>query len=482
MPRSNVFSGLKVPKLLRDLIVLGTGHLFARVATFAAFAYLARVLSPDAYGAVEYAIGLTTVAVVICDGGIGSIGVRRVTQKEETLERMAKLAPAAQMILALIVVPAAWIYALATAENSQTLSLVGVMLVSVLILPLKQDWLFQSVHQMNHIFWSQTLRAIAFVLGVVLLVKGDHDLVRVGLIETAGVAAATGYLLLRQVGIAPIGMEVRPKALMGIAKEASYVGLLATLWPISQFAPVLLVTQIQGLEETGYFGAAHRIAMALTALTNIYHFNLYPTLARGISEAPEEAAALAQASVRITAWGSIGLALACTLLAEPIMVAVFGAPFAVAAPALAILIWTFPIALISGHTRWMLVAARGARDMVIAQGAGLAVLLASGPFLIIKLGAVGGAVAMLACNLAVWVLSQMFAGRRVEGASMRACLLPTLAALAVIAAAYLVKAPVWPTAAAGLAVFAAAMAIFDRALIGDVLRLAHGRATPAEAG
>ena len=60
----------------------------------------------------------------------------------------------------------------------------------------------------------------------------------------------------------------------------------------------------------------------------------------------------------IRASGGIGLALALTLAAEPLLRLLFGSGFERAAAPFSILVWTFPLTLLSGHARWILIAAK----------------------------------------------------------------------------------------------------------------------------
>ena len=53
-------------KFFRDLSVLVGGQIAAKLIGFLAFAYLARRLDPEAYGSVEFIVGL---AGLFCDHG-----------------------------------------------------------------------------------------------------------------------------------------------------------------------------------------------------------------------------------------------------------------------------------------------------------------------------------------------------------------------------------------------------------------------------
>ena len=67
-------------QVVRDFLALSGGELLAKLAGFAAFAYLARTLGPEHYGAVELAVALVMFFSLVVDFGFGSIGARELAQ------------------------------------------------------------------------------------------------------------------------------------------------------------------------------------------------------------------------------------------------------------------------------------------------------------------------------------------------------------------------------------------------------------------
>ena len=65
----------------------------------------------------------------------------------------------------------AWLFA----NDARAVTLVALTSISVLILPWKQDWLFQAEGRMRPIVAGQILRAAAFAAGVMLFVNGSGD-------------------------------------------------------------------------------------------------------------------------------------------------------------------------------------------------------------------------------------------------------------------------------------------------------------------
>ena len=471
-------------KMLHDLGLLGMGQVVTKAITFLAFAFLARRLPAAQYGAVEYAMGMATLAALATDGGLGSVGVRRLSQHEDTTERLAALVPTAQLCLSLIVAPGMFLFALVFAKDARAVTLVGLVAISVMLLPWKQDWLFQSLGRMGQIVAAQTIRVGVFALGAILLVRGQGQLNLVGVMEIVSVACATLYMMvLQQRSIAPVRTSFDLKDLVGLGREGISIGAAAIVWAMIQYAPLMMLANMAGMTDTAYFGASHRLAVSLVTFSYIYHFNLYPTIARRMGDDPQALALLTRASFRGVAWAGIGLALGMTIAASPLLALLFGERFQAAAPAFSILIWTFPVTLLSGHARWLLVAARRSHDMLTAQLAGAATVAVLGWVLIANFGAVGAAIVMLASCIAIWAAAQVFVTRHVGVAPFTPCLLPTaLAAALIVAARYLTLNP-WAEAVLAVAVFFALAPLLDRALPADLARIMKAKpATPPAPG
>lgn len=468
-------------KLARDLGMLWAGQVMTKGVAFIAFAFLARRLLPSDYGAVEYALGLATLAMLAIDGGLGSVGVRRLTQGQQSAEELVALIPAAQLCLAAVIGPAMIIFTLLFANDPNALPLTCMVAFSVFILPWKQDWLFQAKGMMTHVVAAQSIRVLTFVLGCVFLVREDSHVLRVGIAEIASVVFATAYLMIVQHRkIVPLRARFIFNRLIDLLKEGASIGLGSICWALFQYAPLLMLAAMAGMTETAYFGAAHRLGVSLVTFSWIYHFNLYPVISRRVTNDPAALARLTRASIRATAWGGIGLALAMTLLAEPILMLLFGKDFIAAAAPFSILVWTFPLTLLSGHARWILIASKQGHEMLISQLAGVAAAIPAAWLLIGPLGSLGAAAAMsLACTV-VWVVSQYYTHKHGHEVPVLLAMPAMIAAAVIIAAAHMLALNPWLAGAIGMTVYLVAGFLFDRHLIADMKSLIPGHMPAGE--
>lgn len=461
-------AGLK-QTLVRSLGLLWVGQVLTKAIVFLAFAIIARRLVPSAYGAIEYAIGMGALAALAIDGGLGSVGVRRLTQKLDSAATLVALIPAAQFILAVIIAPAMILFVAIYSKDSNALSIVYGVAASVLLLPWKQDWLFQAMGRMEHIVAAQVIRVVVFAAGVMFLIDKDTPLVAVGLIEFVSVASATAYMMIAQhFLLVPLAIRFSFTKLRLLAREGIPIGLGAICWAMTQYAPMFMLATMMGMTQTAYFGAAHRLGVSLVVFSWIYHFNLFPVISRKLKDEPEAFAALTQTSIRATAWAGSAIALALALMAEPLLAILFGPRFVAAAAPFSILVWTFPLTLLSGHPRWILVAAGRAGDMLVAQVSGVVIAVAAGWLLIPYAGMMGAATAMTLACAAVWCVAQIYvrkAGRKVP---MLPALPPMIFAAIIIAWAQWTMLELLIKSAIGIAIFVAASFVFDRTLLIDL--------------
>ena len=466
------------PRLLRDLASLASGQLFSMVVGFVAFAYLARVLDPVSYGAVEYAIGLAVFFAIIVECGLGPIGVREVARDPAQTPGLAAQIPGARVWLALICVPLVGLAGALTTEEPEVSVLVWLFALSIFAIPFKQDWLLQSLERMNLAAAAQPVRMAVFALGAFLLVRNADDLLAVGYVEIAAAAAMALYYVIAQIASGvPLRINLSPLASWRLVREGAAVGLSTMVWAFMQYAPLFLVAWLVGGEERAWLGSSQRIVLALLTFSFVYYFNLYPVIARHLSGDRAEWRRLMQASVRLVAWSTFGLALVLALLSETLMTLVFGAQFIAAAPAFAILVWTLPIRLLSGHARWALIASGRQRYLLFAELIGAGALLIGGLVLIPLYDSAGAAIAAVVGNLVGWVAAHLFVLRLVDRLpSFWQALAPGAAALAAGAAVWLLLPNPFAAAAVGLAGYLACAAFVGAGLFADLKRLAYAKA------
>jgi PST family polysaccharide transporter len=466
----------KLPRLVRDYAALSAGEFLSKIAGFVAFAYLARVLAPEGYGAVEFAVALTMVGALIVDFGLGPIGAREITEHPDRARGLVASISAARLALAGVALPFVAITAYAVADPGPARGVALLYAVALLGVPWTLNWLFQGLDLMPWVAPAQLLRMGVFALGAVLLVRGPDQLLQVGWIEIASVGTMAAYFVIVATyhgkGASP---AFRHAPIRRLLREAAPIGGSQLLWSLNQYLPTAAVALLLGAAPVGYYGAAHRVLMALGSFVWLYFFSLYPSLVRATRDAGAFRAITDQ-SFRLAAWIGILLAMVLGLLATPLCRLVYGEAFGDSGLPLAVLVWALPVGLLSGHARFSLIGSGNQWREMLSQAGGVLVTLAFAVGLIPVWGLVGAALSVVASAVTVWALAH-HAARAVLPPlpGLRSLWRPAVTAIVALSAALALPLES-PALRASLAatVYVVAGGLVEPRLLGDLRGLVAG--------
>lgn len=399
-------------KLFRDYAVLAGGQLGSKLLVFVAFAYLARVLDPVSYGGIEYVAGLAVFFAAIVDGGLSTIGVRLGSADPGRMERLAFQIPVARLLLALICAPVMVATAAIVMGAQVPVALAVAFAAGLFTMPWRQDWALQVTERMTESAVARIIASAVFAGGVLLLVRGPEHLALVGWMDFASLVAAMLFsLYIQHRFVTPVRLSGSFEGFWPVVKEGMVVSSTNLVWALIQTLPLLLIGAFANGLQIALFAAAARVASSVLTFSQMYHFNLFPTLSRAAAGDKTRMAELLRGSFRVVSWGGVFCALAVTLFAEELTRLAFGEKLAGAAPYLAVLIWSFPVVLWSGHARYALTALGKQRQVFIAHVAGLAVLAAACLGLGRWLGPIGYAWGAAAGPFAIWLVAHVYAAR-----------------------------------------------------------------------
>jgi O-antigen/teichoic acid export membrane protein len=474
-------------RLVVDFVLLSGGEATSKIIGFVAFAHLARVLAPEAYGTVEFTVSLALFFASFVDAGLGPIGAREVARDRAASVGLAAAIPSARLLIAAVVAPLMW--GIGAWVEPEAAPLVALYAAALLLLPFNQRWLLQGLQQMAWVSGAQIVRMGVFALGVIVLVRTPDALVVVGRVEVVAALALAAYFVIVQTARAtPFRLVFAPRRLVALVREGLPIGLGEIVWSLNQSLPTFLVASLVGGPAIGLFAAASRIVVSLASFSQLYHFNLFPAVSQALGRSVAEYERFVNVSYRLTAWAGSALGLAGSLLAAPVVTGVFGDAFAASTLPLAILIWSVPATIQSGHARWGLIAAGHQRVVLYAQLAGALTTAGVGLLAVPRWGASGAAATMLASQLAVWAVAHSVATRHVGRLPTLRALPPLLAAGVGAAAGRLLTPSPWLAFAVAAGVFLASMPVLDRRLVGEArgllaaVRGARGRRAGARNG
>jgi O-antigen/teichoic acid export membrane protein len=424
----------------RYLTLFG-GEVFSKLCVMAAFAYLARVLSPGDYGTVEWALSLTVFFVLGVESGMGLYGARVVAASPD---RIPQLVPQVMVLRAVLGLPAfALILAASVRYQVAGLGLLAINGIAVLLTPFLTQWVFQGLRQMQWVAAGTALRNFAFVGLIVAMVRPGSDIRLVAIAEVSGIALLALFnavILFRRLRV-----QLDWRDLMAgtrrLFRDVWFMGFGDFTWACLWYSPALIVERLGlGMEQVAWVAASVRVVLALHTFVWLYFFNLLPNLARELAGNLDDWRGLMQRSMATSMWPACLVALGGTLIAPLLLPMVFGDAYRAAVLPFQIVIWMIPVAWFSGHFRFSLIAAGLQRREFVVSAASAAVTVSASVLLGYSYGSVGAAGALLTGGIVNLILAIAASHRYIGVVPIAPSVGPALVATVVCLAAGLAVA------------------------------------------
>jgi len=364
-------------RLITNFFSLAGAELLSKTLTFLVFAYLARKFGSAGYGYVEWAAAILMCASLIVDLGFSAYGAREIAKSPDRLSDLVSEIVTARFLLGVVAYAAVASFAIFYVTDPPLRNLLLIFGLSLLLLPFLLQWAFQGHDRMHLVSVTQVVRQSVFALMVFLFVSNIGDLVMVGLAEVVAVAAAATLCLVLYLKMFPRRGRHRLKLSSDTFRVGGTIGLSQLFWVVKMFGATVIVGIIASPSETGIFGGAMRLFVAIHTFVWLYFFNLLPSLSRAWTSDHDEFARLIRGSMRLVIAIAVPACIVGLVLAPYIMSFVYGAEFIDGAAALRWMAIACLCAAISGHFRFGLIAAgRQSREMISsAMGAATVVVL-----------------------------------------------------------------------------------------------------------
>jgi O-antigen/teichoic acid export membrane protein len=326
----------------RNFLALGSGEAVARVVAFAAIVYIARVLGAASYGVIEVAGAIVLYFSRVADAGFDlGLGVREVAAG--SADDLIGTALAARLLISVVLVIGIGAVGLTLVPGPEgpVLAAYGLTLLAV---GASTRWVHLGWERAKPVAAARTVGELLMVAGVVLFVQGPEDLLRVPIARFAGDGLAALLLLWGVVrGVRALRWRPNWRLLRPLAPRATTLVLSAWCGLMIYNADVIIIRVFREPAQVGHYAAAYTLISFLSNLSIAYSLSLLPTLTRLAERRDEQLRLYSNAHAHVFAV-TFPIAIGVTLLAGSAIQFVLGSGYSASTPALAILIWSVPLA------------------------------------------------------------------------------------------------------------------------------------------
>ena len=351
-----------------------------------AIPYIVRVVGQADYGRFTLSFSIVAMFMPLANMGLRSVTIRRVAQDRATARQFASNMLGARCLLA--VATAGVIAIVVNVLHYDTFTKLIVYLASLTVISeavagTLQD-VFQAFENMRYVAYARFISGFVLtVLSVAVLLVG-FGLIGLTLSYVFGAllnVTITWYYARKLIG--PPGFTIARRFLWkGLVAGAPffYPTLVAV---VCSKVGVSLLPLFGGVAAVGVYGAASTLTDRLGVIPDGICTSIYPTLTILHKNSPDEAARLFRKYFEYLFLIGLPIAVGTTIIAEPIVLLLFGRQYMTAIPVLRILSWGLFLTFLTSLQYWTLGAIhqekKGALVALIATPLGALLNLALVP-------------------------------------------------------------------------------------------------------
>jgi O-antigen/teichoic acid export membrane protein len=407
-------------QLSRHTLLLLISNLGGAALSFALAALLGRGLGAAAFGIYAVALAWVYPLSLAVEFGIGTLITRDLAAEGSPQTEAALMRGAAILRLAIGLPAMLLLIAGAPLLSADRLVVAGIQISAPLAIIVPFVSVFSAIFRARGVMWpipalNIGMLAVQVVLTVAILLAGGgvREALAVNLLTSAGQLAVAWWIYRRRFyRPAP----VQKTALHRMLRRAWPFALAGLLAAVQLRLGIILLEQLSTTADAGYFSAGQRFVEAARLLPMAFYGALLPALAALAAQPAELERTFQRALMALAAFGALA-AIGFGLLAEPLLILIYGAAFAPGAAALALLGVALAMNVVRGG-RTLYWYALGREDYVNRVNAVVCVIqLGISLWLIPLSGAAGAAWAQLVAEVAgLLLLWRVWLGR---GAHLR---------------------------------------------------------------
>lgn len=455
--------------LASGVLRLLVGRFASLSMTFVAWALAARALEPDRFGFLQVAIAVTFYLSFATDAGLSTLGTREVASSRNRDHLVRQIFGTRLAIGVALTAATTLVVAIAVRHDDRA---VWIVLASTIVAASANAvWVLRAMNRSAALAVIDVVAAAAFLAGVVVAVRSPSD------VATAALVYAFSQWIAAALSVRYVGRPdwIRPmlRGSKTVLRRSAPLAVAILAINVYYSADSILLGLLRTSTEVGYYAAAYKLVLPWLLIASIVGLLAMPRLAADLAENRDVLETVERLARLLFALG-LSVAVAGTLLAESLVIAVFGPAYRPAIVPLVILIWSVVTVLANASFGFYMLARRDDRRYMWIAVAGAVLNLGLNVVLIPDFGMVGAGVATLAAEVLV-LSSILWATRHVSLSTV-----PRAAAGAVVVAGLtgLAVLPIRDSLVAiatGTAAFAAAL------LLTKSVRLAEIRAVIVDA-
>jgi len=358
-------------RVAKNVAALFTAHFVVAFLLLALSVVIARTLGDVAFGKYSFVVALTAIFAIFSDLGYNTLMVRDVARDPAQAGRYLKNIVGIRLVLSLIIFAVIVIIINVTGYHADMKNLIYVFAIYTLILSISDVFkmVFRASERMQYESAITIISNIVrVVLGVLVLLWG-YGLMGIALVFLfySLLDLLLSFLVCKTRFVRP-GVALDPGFWKGTVTVALPMGLVTILSLVYARTDTIMLAIMDGVAVVGWYNAAYNLVLGFTPIPHLFMNAILPLMSRLYVSSKDSLVRGYEKAFTYLLISGLPIAMGMSLLADEIILFLYGEQFANSAIALEILAWDVLLIFICLPLGFMLVAINRQNRMAVIVG------------------------------------------------------------------------------------------------------------------
>lgn len=395
-----------VQRIAKNMAVLFVARVASMLFGFFYTIYTARYLGPANYGILSFALALVGIFGVIANFGLDPLTVREVARDKS----LAKKYLANGIVLKLMFGGLTFLIVFSVVNllgyPDVTRKVVYVITLSTIVAGVSNLFndIYQAFEKMEFMSIGQVLQSVLSFVFAIIAIRLSLSVVHFAMIYFIVNFLVLGYhVIITTWKFLEPKIEVDLSFWKSVVKETWPFALTTVFISVYYWVDSIMLSYMKGNEAVGWYNAAYRIVFVLINVSSLYVTTIFPVMSR-VFKSSEYLNYIYKRSIKYMLLIGTPIVIGGTLLADRIVLLIFGPEYTPSITALQVLIWSFLFASIGGVSGYLLNSINKQIVLTRIVGVGMILNIILNAVLIPKYSYIGAAIATNLTRLLVIII------------------------------------------------------------------------------
>lgn len=331
--------------------VLFVSQIVSHILGFFYIMYTARYLGAEGFGILSFALAFAGIFGVFADLGLRNLTVREVAKEKSLAGKYLGNIVVMKIFLGVITIGLIALTINLLGYPLQTINVVYLISLSIIFNAFSGMFysIFQAYEKMEYQSLGQILSSVLMLTGALFAISKKFDI-----LEFASIYFTVNAIILTYAFAVSSWKFVLPKMEIdwgfwkATIKEALPFGLAGIFVTIYYWIDSVMLSLMQGDEVVGWYNAAYRLIVVLLFIPSILNMVIFPAMSRFFITSKDSLRFACEKYFKYMVIVGIPLGVGTTLLADRIILLIFGVEYINSIIALQILVWSSVFIFLGG--------------------------------------------------------------------------------------------------------------------------------------